>query len=86
MVPLSAAFVYLGFFASKGRKVLTFARNDEMRAFFGWLYFLTIPFVIFKDVSYLRYALEHGGYLAIYVGEGEHTQQVGLTIRALASA
>jgi hypothetical protein len=84
MVPLSASFVYLGFFASRGRKVLTFARNDEMRAFFGWLYFLTIPFVIFKDVSYLKYALEHGGYLATYLGQGEHTEQVGVTIRALA--
>jgi hypothetical protein len=84
MVPLSASFVYLGFFGSNGRKVLTFARNDEMRSFFGWLYLFTIPFVIFKDVSYLRYALEHGGYLATYLGQGEHTEQVGLPIRAMA--
>jgi hypothetical protein len=84
MVPLSASFVYLGFFASTGKKVLTFVRRDEMRAFFGWLYLLTIPIVIFKDVSYLRYVLEHGGYLATYLGQGEHTEQVGLAIRALA--
>lgn len=84
MVPLSASFVYLGFFATGGRKVLSFARNDDMRAFFGWLYFLTIPFVVIKDVSYLKYVLEHGGYLATYLGQGEHTEQVGLPVRALA--
>lgn len=84
MVPVSAAFVYLGFFVSPGQKVLTFTRNDQMRSFFGWLYFLTIPFVVIKDVSYLRYTLEHGGYLATYLGGGEHLEQVGLPIRALA--
>lgn len=84
MVPLSASFVYLGFFAKKGRNVLTFTKNDQMRAFFGWLYFLTIGFVVIKDVSYLRYTLEHGGYMATYLGGGEHVEQVGLPIRALA--
>lgn len=84
MIPLSASFAYLGFFALKGHKVLTFTRNDQMRGFFGWLYFLTIPFVVIKDVSYLRYTLEHGGYMAAYLGGGEHVEQVGIAIRAIA--
>src|SRR5690606_31680519 len=51
---------------------------------FAWLYFLTIPFVVIKDVAYLRYTLEHGGYVATYLGGGEHVEQVGVPIRALA--
>ncbi len=84
LVPLSAAFVYLGFFLTAGRKVLTFAKNDDMRTFFAALYYLTVPFVVFKDISYLRYTIEHGGYLATYLNEGEHVAQVGLAVRSFA--
>ena len=84
MIPLSASFVYLGFFYKAGRKVLTFTQDHSMRGFFGWLYFLTIPFVVFKDVSYLKYTLEHGGYIATYLSGGEHVEQVGNAIRAMA--
>lgn len=84
LVPLSASYVYLGFFYTRRRKVLEFAQNDRMRTFFAWLYFVTIPFVVYKSGSYLKYTLEHGGYIATYLGEGEHLEQVGILMRALA--
>jgi len=84
LVPLSASFVYLGFFYREGRKTLTFTDNESMRRFFGWLYFLTIPFVIYKGISYLTYTMANGGYVATYLDGGEHLDQVGIVIRALA--
>jgi hypothetical protein len=84
LVPLSASFVYLGYFYRSDSKALTFGKNDQMRWFFGWLFLTTVPFVLFKDISYLRYTLANGGYVATYLDNGEHLDQVGLVIRALA--
>jgi hypothetical protein len=80
----SAIYVYAGFFLAKGPKQLRFTQNENCRTFFGWLYFLTVPFVIYKGASYLKYTLDNGGYIATYLGEGEQLEQVGIVVRALA--
>lgn len=84
LMPLSASFVYIGFFYRKGRRVYGFTENTDMRKFFGWLYVLTIPFVVYKSGSYLYYALHHGGYVAMYLHNGAVFKKVGLVVRAIA--
>lgn len=81
LVPLSAAFAYIGFFYRKSNRTMNFAKNPDMRRFFGWLFALTLPFVFYKDVSYLSYALHHGGYAALYFSNGAQEKSVGLFVR-----
>ena len=83
LIPLSAAFVYLGFFYRKSYRTMNFPRNVEMRHFFGWLFCLTIPFVAYKDAHYLSYALHHGGYAALYFSNGAQEKSVGLIVRGI---
>lgn len=83
LIPLSASFVYIGFFYRTGRRVFHFTENDDVRTFFGWLYVLTVPFTIYKSGSYLYYALHHGGYVAMYLHNGAAFKKVGLIIRAV---
>lgn len=83
LVPLSAAFVYVGFFYRKSGRIMNFAENPEMRRFFGWLFVLTIPFVIYKDASYLEYALTHGGYAGLYFSNGAQEKAVGSFVRGI---
>ncbi len=83
LIPLSASFVYLGFFYRKTHRVMSFTKNAEMRRFFGWLFTLTMPFVLYKDASYLSYALHHGGYASLYFSNGAQEKSVGLVVRGI---
>ncbi|WP_147205733.1 O-antigen polysaccharide polymerase Wzy [Segetibacter aerophilus] len=49
------------------------------------IFLSTLPFYIYKNVSYLQYIFTHGGYIAIYANNGEHLQSVGLVIRFLSN-
>lgn len=46
------------------------------------LFFLTLPFHFYKNLKYLQYVMEHG-YVAIYLGNDEHIQQVGNVVRLI---
>lgn len=83
LIPVSAAFVYLGFFYRTSNRVMNFTSNPEMRRFFGWLFTLTIPFVVYKDAHYLSYALHHGGYAALYFSNGAQEKSVGMLVRGI---
>lgn len=51
---------------------------------FLWIFFLTLPFYLYKNIFYIKYLLDHGGYIAIYLNEGEHLKEVGWLVRAIA--
>lgn len=52
---------------------------------FLFIFVITLPFYIYKNVAYLQYIFTHGGYIAIYANNGEHLQSVGLIIRFLSN-
>lgn len=57
--------------------------NIPYANFFLLLFIVTSPFWLYKNLSYLAYAIANGGYLAIYQGDGEHLQNVGTLARLL---
>ena len=52
---------------------------------FFFVFLTTIPFYIFKNITYLYYIFTHGGYLSIYIDNGEHLESVGIIVRFFAN-
>lgn len=57
--------------------------NEKLASYFFVLFLIFLPFDLYKKISYLKYIFSHGGYIAIYTGNGEHIQSVGSIIRIL---
>ncbi len=60
--------------------------GEKYRPYLGCLYFffiLTFPFLIIKDVLYLRYMMAHGGYYAIYTDFEGVVSSAGVVVRSL---
>ncbi len=83
LVLVSFFFVHVGSLLSRGSAdrapVPAATASFETRAYL-LLFLATLPLYLYKNVYYLRYVMEHGGYLAIYLGS-EHIEGVGVLAR-----
>ena len=84
VIALSAALIYLPcrFFYQK----ITLEDLTKYSRYLGVLYlffFLSFPFLIIKDVLYVRYMIAHGGYYAIYTDYEGVVSSAGFVVRSI---
>jgi len=86
MVMLSAFFILLSSMITyKQENILKkYTVSSSSINFILLLFLFSLPFLIYKNISYINYVMEHGGYMAIYTGGGENRKNVGIIVRAFA--
>ena len=48
-----------------------------------WLFFSTLPFMVYKNYQYLAYISSHGGYLVVFTDNAAVLASAGSVVRVL---
>ena len=82
-IALSAACIYLLCRASYRKTALEESGREKALPALYIFFILTFPFMILKNILYLRYMMAHGGYYAIYTDYEGVVSSAGFIVRGL---